>query len=169
MFALLFLLCFILLPLLELWLILQVGELIGAVPTILLLLGSAVLGAWLMKSQGGQAWRSFRAATSAGRVPAAEAVDGFFVIFGGTLLLLPGFLSDGVGLLLLLPSTRKLLRERLIGHVNLRARASFAGWPGPEDQHVRDFAHSNQPRRAAATDAGERYPDFDLETHQLSE
>ena len=102
---------FILVPILELWVILQVGQAIGAVPTILLLIFDSIAGAWLLRHQGRQAWRAFNAALAAGQVPARETADGALVILGGTLLMTPGFLSDILGILLLLPPTRALIRR----------------------------------------------------------
>lgn len=169
MFAALLVLLFIVVPVLELWLILQVGEMIGVVPTILLLLLDSVIGAWLVKSQGGQVWRRFRTTASAGKVPANEAVNGFFVILGGTLLLVPGFLSDLVGLLFVIPPTRKVFSGRLVNFVSKRARVSFMSPSGSDDTHVRDFAHSDQPRRQASSTQGAREPEFDFDTHQLHE
>jgi len=168
MIPLLFVIAFIVVPVIELWLILQVGELIGVVPTILLLIADSLLGSWLVRSQGGTVWRRFRGAVDNGRVPANEAVDGFFVILGGTLLLLPGFLSDIFGLTFILPPTRKLLRGRVINFVMRRTRATFMGGFVADDTGLRDFAHSEQSRRTSST-AGERNPDFDFETHQIHE
>ncbi len=169
MLALLFVVLVIAVPVGELWLILTVGEAIGAGPTILLLLASALLGAWLMRNQGAAAWRRFRESAAAGQVPTEPAVDGFLVVLGGTLLLVPGFVSDVVGLCLLLPPTRTLLRGRLIRGVGRRARVGFMGATRADGSDVRDFAHSDQPRRTTSTTQGERQPDFDFETHQLHE
>lgn len=169
MIVLLFLLLFIAVPVVELWLILQVGAAIGAPATIALLLIDSLLGAWLVKSQGGAVWTRFREVSNAGRVPANEAVDGFFVILGGTLLLLPGFLSDFAGLLFVLPPTRALLRGRVIAFVRRRTQFVFMGTTAADDTHVRDFAHSDQPRRPTSSTAGPREPDFDFETHQIHE
>jgi UPF0716 protein FxsA len=178
MIALLFVILFIAVPVIELWLILQVGDMIGVMPTILLLLLDSLLGAWLVKSQGGAVWRNFRAAVDAGRIPANEAVDGFLVILGGTLLLVPGFLSDIVGILLIAPPSRKLLRGRVVKFGMGRTRATFMGatFNGQsvaDDTGMRDFAHSDQPRRqrpsSASSTQGEREPEFDFETQQLHE
>ena len=109
-FALLLVL-FILVPLAELYVILQVGDAIGAVWTILLLAADSVLGAWLMKSQGRAVWGRFNAALAEGRAPTREVFDGVFVIFGGAFLITPGFITDIVGLFLLLPPTRALIRR----------------------------------------------------------
>lgn len=105
------LLTFIAVPLVELYVILQVGDAIGAVPTIALLAADSALGALLLRSQGRSIWRQFNAVMRAGRVPHRELLDGVAVIFGGALLLTPGFITDVVGLLLLLPPSRALIRQ----------------------------------------------------------
>jgi UPF0716 protein FxsA len=110
----LLLLLFIAVPLLELYVILQVGEAIGVLPTIAILLADSILGGVLMRNQGRVAWRRFTAAMSEGRIPAREAIDGALVIFGGALLLTPGFVTDVFGLLFLLPFTRPLVRRLLV-------------------------------------------------------
>jgi UPF0716 protein FxsA len=110
---LLFLL-FIAVPILEIWVILQVGEAIGVLPTIALLIADSVIGAWLMRSQGRIVWRRFNEALAAGRVPAREVLDGTLVIFGGALQLAPGFVTDALGLFLVLPPTRAIVRRILV-------------------------------------------------------
>lgn len=170
MLPLLFVLLFIAVPVLELWLILQIGEAIGALPTIALLLVDSLLGAWLVRSQGGAVWQRFRDVAGAGRVPAKEALDGFLVILGGTLLLVPGFLSDIVGLFFVLPPTRRLAGASLTGFVARRARVAFFMDPAAADaSRVRDFKHSDQPRRGASSTQGRREPQFDFETQQIRE
>jgi UPF0716 protein FxsA len=104
-------LLFIVVPLVELYVIIRVGELIGAGPTIALLLLDSILGAALLRSQGRAVWRRFNLALAERRVPARETFDGAMVIFGGALLITPGFISDIVGLLLLIPPTRALIRR----------------------------------------------------------
>ena len=106
-------LLFIVVPLVELYVIIRVGELIGAGPTIALLLLDSILGAALLRSQGRAVWRRFNLALAERRVPARETFDGAMVIFGGALLITPGFLTDVAGLLLLLPPTRALIRRGL--------------------------------------------------------
>ena len=108
------LLLFIVVPLLELYVILQVGQAIGVLPTIAILIADSVLGSVLMRSQGRLAWRRFNLAIAEGRVPAQEAIDGVLVVFGGALLLTPGFVTDVLGALLLLPFTRPLVRRLLV-------------------------------------------------------
>jgi UPF0716 protein FxsA len=102
---------FILVPIAELAVIIQVGQAIGVWWTILLLIADSILGSLLMRAQGRVAWRRFNEAVRAARVPAREVADGVLVIFGGALLLTPGFLTDIVGLLFLLPPTRALIRR----------------------------------------------------------
>lgn len=104
---------FIVVPILELYVIIQVGQLIGVLPTLILLLADALLGSWLLKHEGRGAWRRFNEALAARRFPGKEVADGVLIVIGGTLLLTPGFLTDVVGLLLLLPPTRALARRVL--------------------------------------------------------
>src|SRR5919106_5442556 len=92
---------FIVVPLVELYVIIQVGQAIGALPTIGMLVADSVLGSLLLRSQGRGAWRRFNEAMAAGRAPAREVLDGGLIIFGGALLLTPGFITDVPGLLLL--------------------------------------------------------------------
>src|ERR671921_1803707 len=111
---LLLVLLFIVVPIVELFVIIQVGEAIGVLPTIALLIADSILGSMLMRSQGRAAWRRFNAALAEGRIPHREVLDGVLVIFGGALLLTPGFLSDIFGVLLLLPPTRAVIRGVLV-------------------------------------------------------
>ena len=111
---LLLVLIFIVVPIAELALLIQVGELIGVWWTIALLIADSILGSLLMRSQGRAAWRRFNAAIAEGRAPAREVLDGVLVIFGGALLLTPGFVTDVFGLAFLLPPTRALIRRLLV-------------------------------------------------------
>jgi UPF0716 protein FxsA len=118
---------FIVVPIAELYVLIQIGQEIGFLATIGLLILDSVLGAMLMRSQGRAAWMRFNRALAEGRVPGREVIDGALVIFGGALLLTPGFLSDFLGLILLLPPTRALVRRALVtrfaGRVAARATA----------------------------------------------
>src|SRR3954453_278546 len=105
---------FIVVPLVELYVIIQVGQTIGVWWTLALLVADSVLGSLLMRSQGRTAWRRFQLALEEGRVPAREVLDGVLVIFGGAFLLTPGFVTDVVGAFLLLPPTRALVRRGLL-------------------------------------------------------
>jgi UPF0716 protein FxsA len=132
-------LLFILLPLAELWVIIELGGLIGIWPTLALLLFDSVLGAVLLKSQGTAAWRRFQGALGEARVPAKEIYDGAAIVFGGALLLTPGFITDIVGFALLIPPTRAALRRLLVATARRAgpARSVFflydrrpSGWRG---------------------------------------
>jgi UPF0716 protein FxsA len=102
---------FIVVPLAELYVILKVGDAIGVLWTVVLLLADSVLGTMLFRSQGRTVWRRFNETMSAGRVPHRELIDGVLIIFGGAFLITPGFLTDIFGLLLLLPPTRSVIRR----------------------------------------------------------
>jgi len=106
-------LLFIAVPLAELAVIIQVGDAIGVWWTIALLVADSILGWWLMRHQGRAAWRRFNAAMQAGRVPTREVLDGALVIFGGALLLTPGFITDILGMALLIPPSRAVVRAVL--------------------------------------------------------
>jgi UPF0716 protein FxsA len=122
---LLLILLFIVVPIAELAVLIQVGQLIGVWWTILLLIADAVLGSWLLRTQTRAAWRRFNEALGQGRVPHREVVDGVLVIFGGVLLLTPGFITDVFGLLFLFPPTRVLLRGLLVRRGALRMMGSM--------------------------------------------
>lgn len=111
--ALLFLLL-IGVPLLEIYVVIEVGRAIGVVATLALLILDALLGTVLMRSQGHAVWRSARETVMAGRVPGREILDGALVIAGGALLIAPGFITDALGALLLLPPTRAPLRRFVV-------------------------------------------------------
>ncbi len=104
---------FIVLPIAELYVIIQVGQLIGVVPTLGLLLASGIAGAYLARSQGRAVWQRFNQAMSSGKVPAMEVFDGAMVIFGGALLLTPGFITDFLGICLLISPGRALVRAMM--------------------------------------------------------
>jgi UPF0716 protein FxsA len=129
----LIILLFIVVPIAELAVIIQVGEAIGVLPTIVILIADSVLGSILMRAQGRAAWRRFNAALETGRVPAREVLDGVLVIFGGALLLTPGFLTDILGAVLLIPPTRAVVRRVLVRRFSDRmiASATRARGPGP--------------------------------------
>jgi UPF0716 protein FxsA len=127
----LLLLLFIVVPIAELYVIIQVGQEIGVLWTIAILIADSVLGTLLMRSQGRAAWRRFNTTLQAGRPPAREVLDGVLVIFGGALLLTPGFLTDIFGLVLLLPPSRAVVRRILVHRYADRMIASATGSFGP--------------------------------------
>lgn len=124
--ALLLVFLFVVVPIAELYVIIQIGQAIGVLPTIALLILDSILGAALMRSQGRAVWRRFNRALAEGRMPGQEVMDGALVIFGGALLLTPGFLSDILGLILLLPPTRAIVRAVLLRRFAGRIAAGAA-------------------------------------------
>jgi UPF0716 protein FxsA len=119
---------FIVVPLAELYVIVQVGQAIGVLPTIAILLADSIVGSLLLRSQGRSAWRRFNAAVAESRVPTREVLDGVLVIFGGAFLITPGFITDVFGILFLLPPTRALVRRVLLANVASRMAASATSW-----------------------------------------
>jgi UPF0716 protein FxsA len=119
---------FIVVPIVELYVIIQIGALIGVWPTIALLLADALLGSLLLRHQGRGAWRRFNAAIAERRFPGREVADGLLIAVGATLLLTPGFLTDIVGLIFLIPPTRAIVRRLMRGYVG--RRFIVVGMPG---------------------------------------
>lgn len=131
----LLLLLFLVVPIAELYVIIQVGQAIGPLPTVAILLADSVVGAWLLRHQGRAAWRRFNDALQAGRPPARETIDGALVMLGGAFLLTPGFLSDILGLVLLLPPTRAVVRRLLARRFLGRMAAGMARRAAPVGRH----------------------------------
>jgi UPF0716 protein FxsA len=113
---LLFLAILIGIPVLEIYVIILVGHAIGLFWTVLLLVASSMLGVRLVRSQGRAVLRNFQAAIQAGRPPAREALDGALVFVGGALLIAPGFITDAIGAVLLIPPTRSVVRRLIVRH-----------------------------------------------------
>lgn len=141
-------LLFLVIPVAEIWVLIQVGHAIGGLTTVAVLLAGALLGAWLVRREGARAWGRFRAAAASGRLPAAEAADGALVLVGGALLVTPGFLTDAVGLLCVLPVTRPLVRRLMVAAVARRAAARASAAVGL-DQGRRRQGTGRQPAHAA--------------------
>jgi UPF0716 protein FxsA len=125
---------FIVVPLVEVYVLIQVGQVIGVWWTILLLVADSILGTWLIRREGGRAWRALQAALSSGRMPAKELADGALILIGGTLMLAPGFVTDAVGILLILPLTRPVARRLLTTVVARR----LVVVPGPSSRRPPD-------------------------------
>jgi UPF0716 protein FxsA len=128
---------FLVVPLLELAVIIQVGQAIGAAETILLLIVVSLAGGWLVKREGVGVLRRIQTAVSAGRVPGRELADGGLILFAGALLLTPGFLSDVLGIALLLPPVRAVVRPVLVGVLTRRALDRGLGPRGPRGPYGR--------------------------------
>lgn len=122
---------FIVVPLVEIYVLIQVGQVIGPWWTILLLILDSLFGTWLIRREGGRAWLALRVALESGRMPARELADGALILVGGTLMLTPGFVTDAFGILLILPFTRPAARRMLTQLVSRRLLAGYTTRPGP--------------------------------------
>jgi UPF0716 protein FxsA len=134
-------LIFVAVPLLELYVIIEVvGPALGAPLTIALLAADSLAGAWLMKSQGRAVWQRFNETMRAGQIPHREIVDGVLVIFGGAFLITPGFITDIFGILLLLPPSRAVIRRLVAARLGRRVVVGVTGSRRPRDFDVEGTA-----------------------------
>ncbi|WP_437281800.1 FxsA family protein [Sorangium sp. So ce375] len=128
-------LLFTALPILELWLLVSIGGIIGFWPTVAIALGTAILGAALARREGLKVLAAWRGAMEAGRVPDEGLTEGLLVLLGGVLLVVPGVLTDAAGLVLLLPPVRRRIaaavRERFERRVAAAATTAGIGVDGP--------------------------------------
>lgn len=122
------------LPVVEIAVIVAVGQVIGGWQTLLLLVLESLLGAWLVRREGARAWSALTTALNTGRMPSRQLADAALVLVGGTLLLTPGFVTDIVGFFFILPLTRPLARVALEQAVARRLLGGFFGRPprGPD-------------------------------------
>lgn len=120
-------LVFLVVPLIELFVILQVGDAIGGLNTIALLVVVSVVGGWLMKREGLGVARRVQSALAGGQLPGQDVADGFLILFGGALMLTPGFLTDVFGLALLVPPVRAVVRRTLLRRLAARAARAVGG------------------------------------------
>lgn len=104
---------FIIISVAEVWLLTTVGSVIGVLPTLLILIAEALVGAWLLRREGRKSWQALVTAYEAGRVPTGQLADAALVLAGGIMIILPGFFTDVIGLVFLLPFTRRLARKAL--------------------------------------------------------
>jgi UPF0716 protein FxsA len=133
-------------PVAELFVVITVAEAVGILLTIALLIAGWPIGMWTLRSQGRAAWRRLTIAVSEGRPPGREAVDGALVLFGGILLIIPGFITDVLGICALLLPTRALMRGLLVRSFRSRLVVRAAGLgsrPYDVDSTARDL---DQPR-----------------------
>lgn len=117
---------FVVVPVVEIYVIVKVGGLLGVLPTVAILFAVSVLGAWLVRREGRRAWRALQEAVGYGQMPGRELADAALVLVGGALLLTPGFVTDAVGFCLVLPPTRPLVRRLLFVLAARRARVLAA-------------------------------------------
>lgn len=124
------LLIFIGVPLVELFLFLHAGRLMGIAPTVALVILTGVLGAWLTKQQGLRTLRRYHQALAEGRLPHEEVIEGIMILAAGAVLLTPGFLTDVAGFLVLIPRVRAAARRKLAAHLEGKILAASSPAPG---------------------------------------
>jgi UPF0716 protein FxsA len=117
----------IVVSILEIAVLIAVGQVLGLGWTLLLMLATSVIGGWLLKREGRRAWRSVRDNTRAGQAPGQHAIDGVLGLTGGVLMVMPGFISDAFGLLMVAPPTRGLFRRMVEGILNRQLNPQLAG------------------------------------------
>ena len=144
---------FVLVPALELYLLIQVGTLVGAWNTFLLILGTGLLGSWLAKSQGLATWRAINQRFGQGQIPGKELMDGAIILVCAALLLTPGILTDAIGLAGLIPVTRTVFRNTLTAlfTANPAFRISF-GAGSVYNSYRRNSAYSGASDRKEQAD-----------------
>jgi UPF0716 protein FxsA len=132
----LFVVLLVAIPIFEVYVLVQVGHRIGVLPTLVILVVEAVLGGWLMRREGARAWAALDGAFRGGRIPTGELADAALVLVGGVLLMLPGFVTDVLGLFFLIPFTRPF--ARLVVGFFVARRLSRAGIvPGAHGPYAR--------------------------------
>ncbi|MEM8501293.1 MAG: FxsA family protein [Pseudomonadota bacterium] len=123
-------LLFIIVPVLEMWLLITIGQLIGALPTIGLVLLTAIIGVNLLRAQGLSTLTRAQERMASGAIPAQEMAEGMALAVGGALLLTPGFATDAFGFACLIPITRKWLAQKALS--GLLSSGQIAGGPQPQ-------------------------------------
>lgn len=126
---------FLIVPFVEITLLLQVGGLIGVLPTILVVVSTAVLGSWLLRQQGFATWQRLQDSLAKGEIPAYEIIEGPMILVGGALLLTPGFFTDLLGLACLIPSLRRKLAQYILERHWLTG-VPGSGFRGPRDNVI---------------------------------
>lgn len=115
----------LIIPFAEIYLLIQVGGIIGAFPTILLVVFTAVLGVGLLKQQGFATFQRFQESLAQGVIPAYEMIEGPIILVGGALLLTPGFITDIIGFACLIPQSRRKIAQYVIEHYLVQAGGHF--------------------------------------------
>ena len=128
---------FLTVPFVEIYLLLQIGGIVGVLPTVLLVVFTAVLGAWLLRQQGFATWQRFQASLAKGAVPAYEMIEGPILLVGGALLLTPGFFTDALGFACLIPQVRRKFAKYVIENhlINVQTGSPFQR-PTQKDENV---------------------------------
>jgi len=123
---------FLIIPIIEIYLLIKVGEIIGALPTIILVVLTAVIGAGLLRQQGLSTLARFQQNLSTGKLPAQELVEGILLAVGGALLMTPGFVTDTIGFLCLIPFSRKFIAATIIKNSTMKMTSKMGGFTQDE-------------------------------------
>lgn len=123
----LFFVLFLLIPIIEIFFLIKVGEVIGAIPTIILVVLTAVIGAGLLRQQGLSTLARFQQNLSTGKLPAQEMVEGILLAVGGALLMTPGFVTDTMGFLCLVPFSRQWIAKAIMKRSTAKFSAGMSG------------------------------------------
>lgn len=126
---------FLIIPILEIYLLIQVGGIIGAFPTIILVVLTAVIGAGLLRQQGLSTLARFQQNLSQGKLPAQELIEGILLAVGGALLMTPGFVTDTIGFLCLIPFTRQLIATTIMKNSAAKVTAKMGGFTQGTDTY----------------------------------
>ena len=124
------LLLFIVMPILEMWVLIRVGQEIGALPTIGLVFLTAIVGLALLRRQGISTIMRAQQKMQVGEMPAREMAEGIFLAVGGALLLTPGFITDAIGFACLIPGLRQLILGKLLSHVVVVQASNYGPYAG---------------------------------------
>ncbi len=129
---------FLVVPFVEIYLLLQIGGLVGVLPTVLLVVFTAVLGAWLLRRQGFATWQRFQNNLAQGEIPAYEMIEGPILLVGGALLLTPGFFTDALGFACLIPQARRKVAQYVIEKqlINVQSGSPFQAPPGKQENVI---------------------------------
>jgi UPF0716 protein FxsA len=136
---------FVIVPIVEIYVIIQVGQAIGALPTVLLLIVESLIGAWIVRREGRRAWDALRDTIRAGTLPGKELIDAALVLVGGTLLLTPGFVTDVFGFFLVLPFTRPIARRLVQLEVRRRTARRMSGAYAPRRGDAHQILRDDDP------------------------
>ncbi len=127
---------FLVVPFVEIYLLLQIGGIVGVVPTVLLVVFTAILGGWLLRWQGLATWQRFQANLAKGQMPAYEMIEGPILLVGGALLLTPGFFTDVLGFACLIPQLRRKFAQYVIENklIKMHSGSPFQRPPQQKEQ-----------------------------------
>ncbi|MDD7805891.1 MAG: FxsA family protein [Endozoicomonas sp. (ex Botrylloides leachii)] len=153
-----FFILFIILPILEIFVFIKVGSIIGALNTVALVILGGVIGLYIIRQQGFRAALRARAQMSQGQVPAMDMIESFFMVIAGLLIMLPGFISDILGIALLIPLVRQAVLRKLLTSASWKAKSTRVY----EGEFYRDA--SNDKGYVSATHSAKKDPQKDTLT-----